>query len=720
MNKLFKFATAMVLVFAVIFAMFASRTDTRAPVTKLESRTTVNRTEASTQLPPVKEQLVPVSRIALNVDADRQGQIRQSLPTFRADDDIDVPFVTFSDGRLRATLRFMPSNLQSSLDLEGGGVLQLPRRRIPVALLDAGANIAVVIARDVFSGQLWLYRYDGTRFGGGASIAGRSDAQPVLRAAAMHDGKLVAVLYDNARSTNEVVTLALPRDEAETEVSPVLHSTLASLEDPAGGTYEMIPTIRLLAMNGGLFALGGTLLQEVSLGNRRASALWRLSGCLRAQDSAIVGGKLRVLCISRAESAEQPYLSGAVVTSPGIPVFRLLEWSAADGFRELSSVETDLVSLTLNGDLFYADGPDALRRIMTSDLQTNHASGVMELGINNVEGRVAWSQIYFLNGLIDLLWLAMTDEGAAELWLPLLTPIRQRLDIEVYLLNQLLKTDYGFRTNAFTVGREPALFAVQTSRLLLLFNRYRRLFPDGVQLSSLSHLRRSVLSLEEHIDVLATAGPGSLEPEPGRRYLHWPKGSAFYFDGLNVPYNHQNEWAYAVFDTLKYTPPTNEIDRDALAAATDIVTQFLSAIASQGEMPVSGMWPYWWGRAREGWIAEQSVSQNRPEYAGDKLTAWISFRSIDAMTVLAASTHLQSAREPKLRNSIATLVHGGLLFPFVASGFEAAEKLPLPNRATALAYARMTAPSDLQSSVYAHYALYWYFAYSFQRRVVPD
>jgi len=720
MSKLFKFATAAVLVFAMIFVVVVSRTDTQPPAIKLESRTAVTGTEAFTQSPPLKMQPVPASRIALTIDTERQAQIRQSLPAFRAEEDIYVPFVSFSDGRLRATLRFMASNLQSSLALEGGGVLRLPASRIPVALLDAGANIAVVIARAVFSGQLWLYRYDGTRFVGGAPIASRSDAQPMLRAAAMHDGKLVAVLYDNARSINEVVTLALPRDEDGTEISPVLHSALASLEDPAGGTYEMIPTIRLLVMNGRLFALGGTLLQEVRLGNQPAPALWRLSGCLRAQDSAIVGERLRVLCVSRDQSKDQPYLSGAVVTSSGMPVFRLLEWSAADGFREIASIETDLVSLTKHGDLFHAQDSTALRQIMTSDLETNHASGVMELGINNIEGRIAWSQIYFLNGLMDLLWLAMADEAAAELWLPLVAPLRQRLDLEIFLLNQLLNTEYEFRTRAFTVGREPALFAVQTSRLLLLFNRYMRLFPDGLQLSSLPQLRRSVLSLQGHIEVLATAGEGSIEPEPGRSYLHWPKGSAFYFDGLNVPYNHQNEWAYAVFDTLKDAPPTNETERNALAAATDIVTQFFSAIASQGEMPASGMWPYWWGQARAGWTAEQGVSRNRPEYAGDNLTAWISFRSIDAMTVLAAGTHLQSAREEKLRNSIATLVHAGLLFPFVAAGFDAQERLPLPNRAPALAYARMTAPSDLQSAVYAYYTLHLSFADPFQRRVVPD
>lgn len=34
--------------------------------------------------------------------------------------------------------------------------------------------------------------------------------------------------------------------------------------------------------------------------------------------------------------------------------------------------------------------------------------------------------------------------------------------------------------------------------------------------------------------------------KPGNAHLRWPYGSAFYFDGLAVPYKHQNEWAYAM------------------------------------------------------------------------------------------------------------------------------------------------------------------------------
>lgn len=143
----------------------------------------------------------------------------------------------------------------------------------------------------------------------------------------------------------------------------------------------------------------------------------------------------------------------------------------------------------------------------------------------------------------------------------------------------------------------------------------------------------------------------------------------------------------------------------AYAAAKDIIAQFVGAAAPGSSFPASGTWRYWWGRAREGWTRQSDLSTNTPEYAGDKLFAWISFRSIDVMSVLAARDHVPSAATSRLRASIADLVAQGLVYPFVAASFANREEVPLANPAAALAYARMTAPSDLRSTVWALYAL---------------
>ena len=118
------------------------------------------------------------------------------------------------------------------------------------------------------------------------------------------------------------------------------------------------------------------------------------------------------------------------------------------------------------------------------------------------------------------------------------------------------------------------------------------------------------------------------------------------------------------------------------------------------------MWPYWWGKARDGWTKDEDVSINRPEYPGDRLTAWISFRSIDVMAVLGSGAQIKKAASRKLSDSIARLIDAGLVYPFVASAYlKLGEPLPLPNPTVARSYARMASPIDLRNAVYAHFAL---------------
>ena len=86
------------------------------------------------------------------------------------------------------------------------------------------------------------------------------------------------------------------------------------------------------------------------------------------------------------------------------------------------------------------------------------------------------------------------------------------------------------------------------------------------------------------------------EPLPNHHYLKWPKGSAFPFDGLNVPYNHQNEWANSILDTLQVGGVLHADEKRAEQIAMEIIEQFLSAVAPNNLLPPERMWPYWWGQ----------------------------------------------------------------------------------------------------------------------------
>lgn len=640
----------------------------------------------------------PAVWIKPEISAARRDEIRSMLPAFDDAAETEVPLASLSTPRTDIRLLLRPAGLASAIDVTGRGRFEFPRPGVPLEAVEIDRDRLAIVFREFFSSKLFVYVI-GAGIEREISLASTGDSEPIFRAATTHGGQLLVSVYDNERSVNEIRHVELS-DRAQPAERPAI--VLPSLEDPAGRTYEMIPKLRFVRTGQRLWVIGGNLVAEVPQDAATTFEPLRIPGCLRAQDIAVAGDDIVILCLTRAEGPDQPYATGGFVVDCKIPPYHRVRWSPQFGFRqEALAASFGLPMLSASGALEYARTPAELASLLYQDLVDNHASGVMELGTNNVEGRVAWSQIYALNGLLDLILLATSHEPAADLLRPLAAAAKRRVDIEIYLLDRLVASPLGFRTKGFTAKRQPALFAVQTSRLLLLFERYRREIDRGSSLASLSKLRASVMALEGHIEEVAVAGPASKEPRPGLRYLRWPKGSAFYFDGLNVPYNHQNEWAYAVFDSLQGREPEAATERRAREIAAEIIQQFIESVAPGGAMPASGMWPYWWGDARDGWTAEQGFSVNMPAYPGDKLIAWISFRSIDVMSVLGAKEHVAMAAEPDLRRNIGELAARGLVYPFVAAGLLKQEGIPLMHWTPALSHARLNAPSDLQSGVWA-------------------
>jgi hypothetical protein len=634
----------------------------------------------------------PTTRERLTIGASRHALIRNSLPRFDSEEELEVPFSRFQLAETTLRLLIKPAALSSSLELPGGKRLSFPRRGVPLKIVGSSIDTITVFFRDFFSNIIYIYTLSDGQLDE-TLLSFESDARPIFRDAVHFNGHVFVLLFDNERGANDLFRL-WPNGKVDRAFE------LPSLDDPAGRTYEMIPRLRFVTLGPELWIVGGTLLARLQADHFAAPEFQRLPGCVRAQDVAVKDAELMILCVTRAEGEGQPYTTAGFVVSRDVPSFKLFRWTAASGLVALPLPESKhLPVLSKSGDLQQAATISELRRVLISDLEDNHSSGVMELGINNIEGRVAWSQIYFLNGLMDILSLVLADDVGADLFASIAPAVKLRLDLEMYILDRMV-AEIGFETKGFTVGRKPALFAVQTSRLLLLYNRYTRVVPNGVQLVMMSDITRRVLSLEGHIETVAIAQDGSQEPSPGRHFLIWPKGSAFYFDGLNVPYNHQNEWAHSVIDTAASGAPTG----NAIRQSNDIIEQFITAVAPAGTLPSNGVWPYWWGAARAGWTEDSALSVNRPSYPGDRLVAWISFRSIDASAVLASEQALESARRAQLEASVAALVSRGLLYPFVAGYFKGAP-VPVLLRPVALSYARMTAPSDLPNAAWALHAL---------------
>ena len=578
--------------------------------------------------------------------------------------------------------------------------LALSEAGVPVRVLEQGETTYVFHRRHP-DDRLTLLRYERQRLTCRLELSHGDDptAVPMLRAAVLAGTRLHAVIYHNPSQANWHSDWDVGKGSGGACPRPAggPHA-LPSLGEPAGSTYEMVPALHFhldratLPTAGGatpvrLWLAGGNV--QMLIGEAGPDAITRIPGCWHVVESTVTPRGLAHLCIAAptdATTAAPPLvvvapaglLTPALDTTHGVPWN--LRWS-------LGALQID-----------HAAGPRALRHLLRRDLARTAPGGWLEFGINNDEGRIPWSQIYYLNGLLDLLDLAQRDVHALELFGPLLGEVRRRLDMEMRLLDAHVAAG-RHATRAFTVDRSRALFGVQTGRFLLVMHRYRTEVPEALPMASYERLRGAVQQLEGHIEVLATEGEDPRWIEPGRHHLRWPKGSAFAFDGLAVPFNHQNEWAHAVLATAEAGTP-----EAVRRAATDVLQHFVDRIAPAAELPAAGVWDYWWGRAYDGWdgrAERHRPSVNTPRYGGDRIKAWISFRTIDAMALVSGAAALGEKEEQAARRSAASLVERGLLYPFANHVLVQRDGAIHLSPRVAQEYARVSAPWELSNAVWA-------------------
>lgn len=473
--------------------------------------------------------------------------------------------------------------------------------------------------RKIFEGELFQLSYDSSGQLEREEIIQIDGIDfPIFRASAVVEDTLYWVVYDNRMQRNYLIDV-----ESFPEASGLMVE-LPTLYPPAGGTYEMEPPVFFAGDDEGGFQLvAGALYAKIINGKVESH---RLVGCETVIEALFTHDKPVVLCRASkgmsspyllsvpedgGENEQQEYLS----MDEGIPWGLYVE---EDGTFQVKRAKTHQEVL----------------EVFLWDLHGNQQGGVLEFGINNIEGRIPWSQIYYLNGLMDLLLLIELHQTANATFGVISNDLIARVTLEVESLDDLLDNEYGYYTKGFTYDRSSTLFAVQTSRLLLLFDRYEEEFPEAPRLNNTEKLRKMVVELDGHIEELAYEGEEDVWMKKDTAHLRWPKCSAFYFDGMAVPFNHQNEWAYSLFNTARIK--RHSIDALNLNSSRDIIEFFMEKLGNKGGFPTTESWYYWYGHAYDGWTEEEKLSCNMPTYSGDQGLAWISFRTIDFMSVMSA------------------------------------------------------------------------------------
>jgi hypothetical protein len=503
--------------------------------------------------------------------------------------------------------------------------------------------------------------------------------RPIFRGAAGSPNRLDLVYFDNVRQANFLVSFV---QKGETLVSLNEPVRLPSFEDPAGGTYEMIPKVFVHKPTENVtHVAAGPILVELT--NASITATQRMDSCSQIIEAVWSDAGHALLCRDmKATSSSQVY---------SIRVFGSVEMPVYAGVYPVFDLKLKDDQLTFK----LVKDAASLSGLLDFELRQTMQGGWMQFGISNRESRVPWDQIYYLNGLLDLLSVASNHGEMDSLITPFRKNIRNRLIQESAILSRHWQ-EGRFKTVAFSVDRSKQLFSVQTSRLLLLLERMR---IDPMYLSASDtyfDLHEKVHCLEDHIEVL------SLSPQPigwmprKTPYLKWPRSSAFYFDGINVPFNHQNEWAYSIQST-----PRSTICPESSQAAKAMLEFFMMRETFSGRLPAHGVWKYWWGQAYDGWGIDDGLSRNMVQYGGDHITAWTSFKSIDVMSILSLAKSLPAPVRSNLIASAKSLLSKGKLYPFVNQALvELGEPVTI-SQLEAMKYARAAASWELQNMSWA-------------------
>jgi hypothetical protein len=331
----------------------------------------------------------------------------------------------------------------------------------------------------------------------------------------------------------------------------------------------------------------------------------------------------------------------------------------------------------------YASSPEELSALFLHDLGRMGFDGILNFGGNNLEGRVAWSQSYYLDALLELRAgrLRNLDFSAADL-------LEARIVDEVRLLVDLALSEWpGLRCQRYSVDREPLLYALHAGRVLgVLAKASARYTLDPAMLQAIESLRMITLQLSGTVEA-----QGEWIEGHSFRSLGYRRGVPFWADGSNVPYNYVSGVVAGILSVDSTGP---QIERCA-----EWMRPLLRLEFSQ-QFP--NVWRYWWGPGDRGWAASEGVSLNTPHYPGNGgALAHITYRSMDAIAMIFLERRRPGSLPSGLSQNLRRLIEHGWLLPWVAGVLPDDHRRPTMKPEVVRRHARAAAAWELQAQIWA-------------------
>lgn len=350
----------------------------------------------------------------------------------------------------------------------------------------------------------------------------------------------------------------------------------------------------------------------------------------------------------------------------------------------------------LDGGVPYAlkwDGSTVLYRKATTkadyanvflfDLLKMRFHGLLDFGSNNLEGRVAWSQVYYINGLLSLLKGYGPDvSGEVK------KNIEERVKSELSLIAELCEDEYpGFDVKRYSIDRENVLFALHLGRVLDLFGR------AGFVINNNQKIQLCKIKIKSELESLdKTVEKVSRLPDGAGMAMRYRYGYPFWADGANVPFNYISGY---IAGLLSFDRSDADV-HVAVRLSEPLVSELVGNKYPQ-------LWRYWQGIGDAGWSISDRVSLNTPDYVGNrKSMAHVTYRTMDAYALSKINQFDPSAVSDDLVNYLRSLVQTGYLLPSLNEVFTDNGGGPvLMNPQVVNRYARSAYAYELESQIWA-------------------
>jgi hypothetical protein len=320
--------------------------------------------------------------------------------------------------------------------------------------------------------------------------------------------------------------------------------------------------------------------------------------------------------------------------------------------------------------------------VLRYDLARMPFAGAMDFGANNQEGRVAWSQVYYLQGLVSLLRAHPATDAALR------EAVRIRLVAEAGHTARLAGAIYpGLAARRYSIDREPLLFALHLGRVAHLLGNMRAAGISSPALERASSvLQQQLLTLDETVERQVALS----STDKGLPTLAYRRGVPFWADGANVPHNYISGY----LSGLLANGGTAGIARARQLARFILGSEF------SGNLPVS--WRYWAATGDVGWQEQSGISLNTPAWGGNRgALAHVTYRSMDAVSLAQLQRQAPDVVPRKLVDHFADLTARGWLLPFVNEELRIQDRVRSMEAAAGRYYSRSTAAWELQSQVAA-------------------